>query len=125
MRITPQYEVSTIITPTKPDKGLIDEITAFMKTWPGIKLLGSKPLKGYLVMSSKAGPNGPATISALKDLNLIRGSNLEAPIKFLLSKTLSGLNLDQFKVDKSGRRHSKLVLLCDKAGKTRVVAISD
>jgi len=96
-----------------------------MKSWQGIKLLGLRPLKGYLVMSTKAGPNGPATISALKDLNLVKGSNLEAPIKYLLKETFKGLNMDQFKVDTSGKRHSKLVLLSDKAGKTRVVAISD
>jgi hypothetical protein len=125
-RCEPEYKVSTIITQTEPDKSLICEITDFIKSWQGMKLLGSKPSKGYLIMSNRAGPNGPASVSCLEDLKPLRESKeLYNSVKKLLRISVPGLNIDTYEAPTSGRTHSKLVLLSDKACKTRVVAIAD
>jgi len=125
-RTSPKYEVETIVSQTQPDENLIDEITDFIKSWKGLKLLGSKPDKGYLIMSNKAGPNGPASISCIHDLKPLRESPLlYINIQRLMNISVPGLILDDYKTPTWGRTHSKLVLLSDKACKTRVVAIAD
>lgn len=126
LRISPQYEVSTIVTKTTPDVNLMEDIKSFIKSWSGLKLLGSKPSPGYLVMSNKAGPNGPATVSCLDDLHPLRESkDLYAAVEKLLHISVPDLRMDIYDDITPGKQHSKLVLLSDKAGKTRVVAIAD
>jgi hypothetical protein len=125
LRIEPRYEISTIVYKTQPDENLIDDIINFMKSWNGMKLLGSKPKPGYFVMSTKAGPNGPASLSCLQDLSPLREDiPLYNAINDLMDTSVPGLYMDDYEAQ-SGKQHSKLVLLSDKAGKTRVVAIAD
>jgi len=127
LRISPQYLVDTITKKTQPDLNLIEDISRFIKTWSGMKVLPRKPARGYLVMSTKAGPNGPASISAIEDLlPLSRDKPLFASVIKLLGTSVPGLDPEQYlDLASAGKRHSKLVLLSDKAGKTRVVAIGD
>jgi len=76
-------------------------------------------------MSTKAGPNGPASVSCLDDLAPLReDKKLYNAIQRMLCKCIPGLNMDSYEAG-DGKTHSKLVLLSDKAFKTRVVAIAD
>lgn len=127
LRVAPKYEVSTIISETQPDLNLIEDITNYLKTWSGMKVLPRKPARGYMVMSTKAGPNGPASISCIEDLlPLSKDKPLYNSVVKLLGISLPGLDPDRhLDLPSEGKRHSKLVLLSDKAGKTRVVAIGD
>jgi len=126
LRCEPEYKVDTIVCQTQPDLDLIDDITKFLKTWKGMKVLPSRPSQGYLVMSNKAGPNGSASVSCIDDLGPLKSSTmLYKSVKELLRISVPGLNPDNYKTTTSGKYHSKLVLLPDKACKTRVVAIAD
>lgn len=80
-----------------------------------------------LVTSNKAGPNGPATITAIQDLTALRQNDQEllSNIKELLGLTAQGLDMDSYKSHEGSFKPSKLVLLSDKACKTRVIAIAD
>lgn len=78
-----------------------------------------------LVLSTNAGPNGPATVSANKDLAaLLSEPDLYAAIDELSFK-YGGPDIRQYAPEFGKFQHSKIVALSDKAGKTRVVAIAD
>jgi hypothetical protein len=127
--LTPVYDPSPITSQSTAKQKLIQEISSFIDTWPGIKILPElKP--GNFVLSNKAGPNGPATISCLYDLSALRlpgnGKLLDA-IKELLKISIPFIDLTKY-YDTSvspNKIHSKLVLLSDKFGKTRTIAIAD
>jgi hypothetical protein len=78
-------------------------------------------------MSNRAGPNGPATITAIKDLTALRQGDpgLLSSIKELLGLTVPHLKMDSYKSHEGSFKASKLVLLSDNACKTRVIAIAD
>jgi hypothetical protein len=126
-RCKPEYKISTIIDPSSADKAVIEEIKEYIKQWSGIKLL-PRLEQSKLVMSNRAGPNGPATISSMKDLAALRYDTPELyqAIYDMMKITVRGLDMNRYKVERQeGCKHSKLVLLSDKACKTRVIAIAD
>lgn len=78
-----------------------------------------------LVLSNNAGPNGPASMSASKDLTALNADKeLRAAVQEL-SHEYGGPELDTYEGESGEYRHSKIVALSDKAGKTRIVAIAD
>lgn len=79
-----------------------------------------------MIMSTNAGPNGPATATCLQDLTAIsRDKELWTAVKGLL-KEFKGPDPDNHRPEGDTKSiHSKLVALSDKAGKTRVIAIGD
>jgi hypothetical protein len=127
-KMTPQYEVSSITDPSSSDKQVIGEITEYIRSKPKIlKVLPTELMYADLIMSNKAGPNGPASISCLSDL---AGLTQKAPelletIKRRIEKYAGMLNFDGYEIPNGEFKHSKLVLLSDKACKTRVIAIAD
>jgi len=125
-RCKPEYSVSTIIEESTADESLMDEIIEYFRSWSGLKLM-PKMGSSQLVLSNKAGPNGPATLTLLQDLTALRQKEPEllCQVKALLDKTVPVLNTDDYKSHKGSFQASKLVLLSDKACKTRVVAIAD
>lgn len=126
-RCKPRYSVNTITDYSTADENLLEEIIEFIKNWSFLRRM-PKLGPSHLVMSNKSGPNGPATISALKDLAALRlhDPKLLQNIKELLELTIPGLNIDDYKTHGlGGFIHSKLVLLSDKACKTRIIAIAD
>lgn len=127
-RLIPEYDPSTITNESSADETLIAEICSFVDTWPGIKLLPElKP--GNFVLSNKAGPNGPATLSCLKDLEALRQPGegvLKDAVEELLKISIPFIDLSKYDTSSVQKSiHSKLVLLSDKFGKTRTIAIAD
>jgi hypothetical protein len=125
-RCEPRYSVSTITDESTADQDLIEEISAFIRTIPFLRKF-PKLGTSRLVMSNRAGPNGPATITAIKDLTALRQGDpgLLSNIKELLGLTVPHLNMESYKSHEGSFKASKLVLLSDKACKTRVIAIAD
>lgn len=129
-RLKPEYDPSTIINKSTANEELISDICSFIESWPGIKILPElKP--GNLVLSNKAGPNGPATLSCLRDLTALRAcedNSLLSAITELLNYSVPFLQLSMYDSEMDSSKepiHSKLVLLEDKFGKTRTIAIAD
>lgn len=104
---------------------VLDQFKEYLETWRGLSFLDDNPCPLRLVLSNKAGPNGPATLSAMKDLHSIKDEVFYNDIR-RVSKIIN-LETDAYlKVtDPEGKQHSKLVALADKAGKTRLIAIAD
>jgi len=80
-----------------------------------------------LVMSNKAGPNGPATITCVQDVNALRK---DPKLYYHVSELIKHSNLSWLRMDVQPQlegefQHSKIVFLRDRAMKTRVVAIAD
>jgi len=128
IRLPAAYEVDTITSHSTANTMLVEELREFILSWPGLKLLPDlKP--GQLILSNKAGPNGPATRSCLEDLFALRAvsnSSLLAAIQEMLKLSIPWFDLSKYKTsEKVSKLSSKLVLLSDKFGKTRVIAIAD
>jgi hypothetical protein len=120
----PEYKVNSIIDSTNPKKDVMESIMNFISTWSSLQYM-PKENKGYLIMSNKAGPNGPASVSCIDDLKPLRADpQLYSSVKSLLKVAIPWLDIDGYQ-EGTGKRHSKLVLLADKACKTRVIAIGD
>jgi len=81
------------------------------------------------VLSNRAGPNGPASITCLKDLTALRADKdktLYTTLRDYFDKMIPEIDMEEYEDStESGLIHSKLVFLQDKACKTRVVAIAD
>jgi hypothetical protein len=123
-RCKPEYKVESITNKSTADESLVEELCNFIMTWRPLESL-SQDRSGHLVLSNRAGPNGPASASCLDDLKPIRASgNLQYAIQELLDESVRGLDMDLYKSG-DGKTHSKLVLLSDNACKTRVIAIAD
>jgi hypothetical protein len=127
-KIPPEYLTDTITNKSSSEKDLIDDICSFIDTWPGVNILPElKP--GNFVLSNKAGPNGPATLTCLQDLAALRGpgqGRLYDSVKEMLKISIPFLELSNYDTSSMPKGiHSKLVLLQDKFGKTRVIAIAD
>lgn len=128
IKLPPTYEVDTITNPSSANTTLVEEVREFILNWPGLKLLPDlKP--GELILSNKAGPNGPATRSCLEDLFALRAPSNEqllTAIQELLKISIPWFELSKYKtLEKSSKLSSKLVILSDKFGKNRVIAIAD
>jgi hypothetical protein len=128
IKLPPAYEVDTITSPSTANPKLVEEVREFILSWPGLKLLPDLE-PGKLILSNKAGPNGPATRSCLEDLFALRArsnSSLLTAIQEMLKISIPWFDLKKYKtLEKSSKLSSKLVLLSDKFGKTRVIAIAD
>jgi len=124
-RSKPEYKIDTIVDPSSADESLIDEISTFIRSWDKLKLI-PQLVPSQLVMSNKAGPNGPATISAIKDLTALRKEPLLLEsISEMMKLTSPNIDMNSYKSHSGDFKSSKLVLLSDKACKTRVIAIAD
>jgi hypothetical protein len=126
-RCKPEYSVSTIIEESTADESLLNEICDYIRNWSFLRHI-PKLGQTQLVLSNRAGPNGPASVSAIRDLTSLReeqNSELYSGIMELLSLTGSHLIPESYKSHEGVFQHSKLVLLSDKACKTRVIAIAD
>jgi len=126
-RCEPKYEVNTILESSKGDKSLIDEIKKYLPICPALRRF---PKLGHsaFVNSNKAGPNGPASVTAMRDLAaLLQDPKLYDNIKQMMRITFPEFAsvMHRYKPHKGEWKHSKLVLLSDKACKTRVIAIAD
>lgn len=107
----------------------LDEIIDWIPDWSGINKLPKALLPSSLLLSNKAGPNGPATASAFHDLRALEN----APVLYnAVNQKLGISNLRLRLSDYTGTqsegakpRHSKLVFLSDKCCKTRIIAIGD
>ena len=80
-----------------------------------------------LILSNKAGPNGPATITCIEDVNALRKDPI---LYYHVSELIKHSNLTWLRMDvqphmRGNFSHSKIVFLSDRALKTRVVAIAD
>lgn len=77
-------------------------------------------------MSNAAGPNGPATLSCQRDLSALRADGpLYQDVKTLLGEGNLNYSIDDYEVEPGTWKHSKIVALSDKTGKTRIIAIGD
>jgi hypothetical protein len=122
---SPEYDVSTITDKSTADVSLVEEISSYIREWKGLSLI-PKLEHSKLIMSNKMGPNGPSTISAIKDLTALRQDpELLNSIKEMMKITSPHFDLDSYKSHEGSFRTSKLVLLSDKACKTRIIAIAD
>lgn len=121
------YNINTITDPSTAKAERLSDICDFITKWEGIKTLG--PLKASkTILSNKVGPNGPASISAMKDLYVLRKNfpELLDCIKQLFKISAPYINIDNYTVPEfETERISKLAFLADKMGKTRVIAIGD
>ena len=127
-RCKPEYNISTIIEPSTADQSLIGEIVDYIRSKPKIiRVLPNTLWYARLVLSNKAGPNGPASITCLQDLKALADKlpDLLEAIKQRIAKYAGQLNFEGYKLPDGEYKHSKLVLLSDKACKTRVIAIAD
>jgi hypothetical protein len=128
-RCEPKYSVSTITDNSLADEDLLKEITDYIHNWSFLRHM-PKLGPSQLVMSNRAGPNGPASITAIQDLSALRHREPELleSVKELLLLCNSFLIPDAYSHmthEDEGYIASKLVLLSDSACKTRVIAIAD
>lgn len=128
IRLPPAYEVGTITSLSTASTKLVEEIREFILKWPGVKILPDLE-PSQLILSNKAGPNGPATLTCLEDLSALReedNSLLYKAIQELLKISIPWLDLSKYHTSEGNSKlSSKLVLLSDKMGKTRIIAIAD
>jgi len=121
-RCEPKLDVSTIVEKSTGDKTLITEFCTWITSWEGLKALPKVLPKNRIILSNRAGPNGPATASAFRDLSaLSRDKNLYKAVEGMIKI----FPLGQYTGDLGDYKHSKLIFISDKACKTRVIAIGD
>jgi hypothetical protein len=121
----PEYLVDTIEEASTANEELVEEISNYIRTWPMLKYI-PRLGQSQFVSSNRAGPNGPASITAIKDLTALRKEpELLSAIRSMLSITSPYMDIDSYKSHEGDFKTSKLVLLSDKACKTRVIAIAD
>lgn len=129
-RCKPDYSISTITAESIAKLDILNDISDYIRSKPWIFRLLPKSLgKPRLVLSNKAGPNGPASITCLKDLQALRSEEdktLYTVLRDYIKDVIPKIDMDKYQdSDQSELIHSKLVFLQDKACKTRVVAIAD
>lgn len=132
-RCTPSLDVSTIMDESTADRDLINDIIKYIESRPKIlEVLPEELGSPAIILSNKAGPNGPASISADKDLEALQqdSSGLIDILEDRLNRYGSDiLPSDYLPISNVSSPKSyltgKLVLLSDKACKTRVIAIAD
>lgn len=129
-RCKPDYSVCTITAESSAKVDVLSDISDYIRSRPWLFRLLPKQLgEPRLVLSNKAGPNGPASITCLKDLTALRASEdktLYTTLRDYIKDVIPKVDMDKYKDStESGLIHSKLVFLQDKACKTRVVAIAD
>jgi hypothetical protein len=129
-RCKPDYSVDTITAESSAKIDILNDISDYIRGKPWVfKLLPKSLGEPRLVLSNKAGPNGPASITCLKDLQALRSDDdktLYTVLRDYIKDVIPKVDMDKYQdSDQSGLIHSKLVFLQDKACKTRVVAIAD
>jgi hypothetical protein len=126
IRVKPDYNTDSIEAPSTAVETTVNEIIAWLPTWTGLRALPKELPRVEIILSSKAGPNGPATASAFADLTALKAdSSLYNAVREKLRISKPQLLLEQYEGTKGDFKHSKLAFLSDKAGKTRVIAIGD
>lgn len=129
-RCKPDYSVVSITTESSAKVDVLNDISDYIRRKPWIFRLLPKELGDpRLVLSNKAGPNGPASITCMKDLQALRSdpdNTLYETLRDYIKNVVPKVDMDKYEVTGTGEEiHSKLVFLQDKACKTRVVAIAD
>jgi hypothetical protein len=128
-RCKPEYLVDTIISNSNAKHEVLSEILEYIRGKPRIlKVLPKEIGDPRLVLSNKAGPNGPASITCLQDLAALRqpgNETLYTYINNFIKDNVIKVDMDKYESPSGEWKHSKLVLLSDKACKTRVIAIAD
>jgi hypothetical protein len=123
-RCLPLEDLSTVTGKFSGDQRMISTLSKWIKTTKRPKI-NDQIGKGKLILSRKAGPNGPATITSIVDLGPLRESwELYSVVAKHVFKN-TGLIIDTYESEPGGKTHSKIIFLSDKACKTRVIAIGD
>jgi hypothetical protein len=126
----PEIKINTITDQPHYEEDLVNDIIDYIPRWYLGKALKKrfKIQLGRPVLSNRAGPNGPCSLSMMLDLEAIAGQ----PDLLRSIKTLLGLFCPHIAFNpqlpegrKINWKHSKLCFLSDIAMKTRVVAIAD
>jgi len=128
-RCKPKFLTDTITSESTAKQDVLSQITEYIRSKPRIlKVLPKELMEPRLLLSNKAGPNGPAAITCLQDLKALRSpgnENLYNEINQFIKDNLIKVDMEKYECTDSEFSHSKLVLLSDKACKTRVIAIAD
>lgn len=129
-RSKPEYLVDTIVSDSTAKTEVLESISDYIKGQPEVlRYLPNTLVEPHLILSNKAGPNGPASITCLQDLAALRSEGSEElyeQIKeFVMATNLRYVDTEKYESPKGEFKHSRLVLLSDKACKTRVIAIAD
>jgi hypothetical protein len=102
--LDPVPSVSTIVEPSRADSNTVTSISNYISSWVVLKRF-SEPLKkvDLFQMRMKAGPNGPAVLSAIADANALWSSRIARSVVKLSSYTCEGVVLEQIqeKLNKS------------------------
>lgn len=89
-RLAPEYNITTIVTKPTVDESLLKDIQQFITEWPLVSKLKPR-LRSRLILSTKAGPNGPASIACIEDLKPLRESKeLYDAVSRMLDITMPG-----------------------------------
>jgi hypothetical protein len=124
--LKPKLDLGTVVGEPVEDTKIFNRFSEWLPKWKGLTKLPSKLKRSEIVMSNKAGPNGPATASAINDLHALRADEeLNEGVGRLLQLTLPDMPFRQYRAKGNSLVHSKIVALSDKYGKTRIVAIGD
>lgn len=129
LRLKPTLDLSPIIDEqTEEDENLFREFTNWLPTWTGLRNLPKDLEPNRLVVTNKAGPNGPSAEKSLCDLAALKTDKklYSAVDKLLRLKMPYEISLNTFKETEGPYEyHSRIAALSDKFGKTRVIAIGD
>jgi hypothetical protein len=102
----------------------IARFLVWLPTWSIIKASAKINGEDRFIMSNRAGPNGPATATAYKDLSALRQTRLYPLVRSMV-KNSHRFDLTHEDGYPGDYYHSRIVFLPDNAGKTRVIAIGD
>lgn len=107
--------IDTVIKPSTAKKSALKGLLKFIRTKS--RLVENLPNieDSYLVMSNKAGPNGPATVTCVQDLNALRK---DPKLYYHVSEMIKMSNLKWLRMDnqphmRGNFRHSKTAFLQD------------
>jgi hypothetical protein len=120
----------TITSPSEIyDTSVIKDFCKYLESWNGVRSTKLELQANFLLRSTK-GPNGPAVITSLDDINALQGEKeLIGNVRELIKLTCIPEIVAYFDKKSEGQEPkgicSRLRFIPDKAGKTRVVAIAD
>jgi len=124
--------VVNLDTVTRPFTGHVSEsLSAYAENFTGLREYNQLAPKS-IRLSTKAGPNGPATATCLADLTALKGSPslLGAVSQLCQRQGLAQTMTMDYRACKEPKYrdnpvHRRLIAIQDKAGKSRVIAIGD
>jgi len=124
-RCKPANDTSTITDAPTYNKARVEDIIKFIPKSKILKKLPYTVLPSYLPLSNKAGPNGPATLSAVEDMTALRRNPKQyyAVTTLLNQSNLSWLNFEAQAPLLGEFINAKTIFLSDKACKTRLISI--